>query len=98
MTRISDASFDTMLTLVNAKINRLSPCPGCGTNDWALDQTIYDVKSYNPPGTQQFYGNQGQPGPMPMVAILCKKCGHVRFFSAITLGIVRQDGTLAINP
>ncbi len=88
--RIPDASFDQALTIVNAKVNRLSPCPACGTNDWKLDQEIYEMPLY--PGSATAFATPRQ-GRYPIVMVNCSNCGFLRTFSAIMLGLVKPDGS-----
>jgi hypothetical protein len=88
--RNPDASFDQAVTIVNAKVNRLTPWPGCGVRDWQLDQDIYGMHPYagmaNP-----FVARTG--GVYPIIVLNCANCGNLRFFSAIMLGLVKPDGS-----
>jgi hypothetical protein len=88
--RIPDASFAQATAIINAKVNRLTPCPACGTRDWRIDQEIYEMRPFSGE-TNPFYQQTG--GTYPLVLLGCSNCGHIRLFSAIKLGLVKPDGS-----
>lgn len=84
--RIPDTSFEIAVAGVKSKAKRLAPCPACGTNSWLLDQEIYQLPSFSPasPANAPVY---------PVAMLVCSSCGHLRLFSAISLGLVKPDGS-----
>lgn len=58
-------------------------CDSCGSNDWILDEVLYQIVEYH--GIQVVLG-KGALKPLLLAA--CSKCGNVKYFDAIRLGVV----------
>ena len=62
-------------------------CTICRENDWIIVDKIYEIR--------EFYGGSfvigGTGAILPIVAVICKICGHTIFFNAISLGLVEPQ-------
>ncbi len=55
-------------------------CYICGSDDWAIEDILPPAEVHGPQILRR--------GAMiPLVQFECKKCGHVVFFNALTLGV-----------
>ena len=63
-----------------------SDCPFCLNGDWIINNRVYEMIEFN--GGELVLG--GEMSVFPVVAKICKKCGHVQLISPLVAGIISQ--------
>ena len=71
--------------LVKLRASAKGSCPWCHAHDWSLAEMVGAVP-YSP-GTFNLMG-----GAIPILLVVCDKCGYLAQFSAVHLGIVPGQG------
>jgi len=67
-------------------------CPMCGSNDWNVSDTIYELRKYH--GGNLIIGG----GPiLPIVPIICNNCGNSIFINAIISGAIDRPNVEPSN-
>lgn len=68
----------------STQIRGFPKCEMCGTNQWNLE--MHTV-------TPMIFGKQLQLGGVayPQVMLSCAHCGNIKFFSAIRMGVTKQE-------
>lgn len=56
-------------------------CPVCGSNNFALDDTVAMTNSLQDDGHVNYLSG------IPLVFLACQNCAHVLFFSAKQMGV-----------
>ncbi len=62
---------------------RLSNCPMCKATQWATIDLLGEIRI----STKDFVIGPGVKA-LPVLSLLCKKCGYMAFFNAAYIGIV----------
>jgi len=60
-------------------------CSACGNEEWMLSDTMFCLMPHN--GVSVVVGSKVQP----VVTIICKRCGLLRLFNALEVGIVPKQ-------
>ena len=58
-------------------------CPYSGHTDWEISPELVELRAYSGGGLRV-----GGGGVYPAVMVVCRGCGHIALFSAITLKLV----------
>jgi hypothetical protein len=59
-----------------------SPCEVCQSTSWVVNVSVFELREYHP----QTFDPAGKI--IPVVVTQCSKCGYLRTFSAVALGVV----------
>lgn len=62
-------------------------CPLCGGIEFELLDAVYEVREFD--GTRLPLG--GDVSLVPFLLTVCKKCGRMESFNALTLGIIDEE-------
>lgn len=81
--RLNSEQLAAAIAWIREKANGGASCPLCGTSDWTAADTLAAAISYRDGG---FYADKG----FPMLMLVCKNCGYVRFISAVIAGLVER--------
>jgi hypothetical protein len=85
--KLTKEQKEKLIDKLNSWKGKTQPCPICGGKGWNVNDAIVEIREFN-------NGNMVFRGPdsaiMPMITISCLKCGHIRFLSAIKLGIINS--------
>ena len=64
-----------------------SQCPICHSTKWELSEVPVEVREWE--GGSLLIGTEASV--LPLVALMCDKCGYIRFFSALKIGVVQPS-------
>ena len=63
-------------------------CDFCHSKKWVINSVIYETPEFIP----SFKRDAGTPvKSMPLVTLVCEKCGQVKFFNSISIGILNRE-------
>ena len=75
---------DIALDHIKTHWKRDNTCSVCGESNWNIHPTLYEIREFNE-------GSMVVGGPLvPLIAVGCASCGNLKFFSAITAGLVNR--------
>jgi hypothetical protein len=78
---LSQEQQDKLVSLINQFL-RNPNCAICNSPNWGILDRLYEIRQFAK-GSILVGG-----GIVPLVVIVCKNCGHIRFMNAITIGFV----------
>ena len=81
--KLSEEQKSQMLKRLDEVWGAEKICPVCHHNEWAVFDTIYEIREFVGGGM-----NVGRGAVIPCVAVTCKNCSNTLFFNAIKLGLV----------
>lgn len=62
------------------------PCEICGNTNWQINSVVWQlIESEN---LSQY---SGEIALMPLMSLMCSRCGNVRLLNALQLGILEKD-------
>ena len=74
----SDQERERIVNRINERAPRLSACPGCGTDNWALMSGAFFVPIQELPPSGQV---------APLIGAVCPVCGYTHMFNLLILGL-----------
>ena len=57
----------------------------CGHDDWLVSDKVFELKEYHHELTQHSV-------VQPVIAVICKHCGHTVYVNAIVANVVQAEG------
>ena len=82
MTRKSEGK--SLESWLNQKCPGVWICTVCGGQTWQSNDKVFELR-------ESRGGDVMMGGPVyPVMTLVCKRCGHVLLFDAITVGIVKH--------
>ena len=59
-------------------------CPLCGQHDWSIQHDVYELRKYQPDG------EVSDGHIVPIIPVVCKKCGNTVLINGCVAGVVEQ--------
>ena len=82
--QISKEQFEDILKKFQGFKKTVSECPICGTKEWAMSDTVFEIREFHGGGIVV----GGESKILPVISLNCIKCGYTHFINAIALGVV----------
>ena len=80
---LTEDQKQTIAKKLNEFKNERSACDICGSEEWNILDNLWVVMETPDPSKK---GEQPIRA-IPMVAVMCKKCGHIHFLNSLMFGI-----------
>lgn len=82
---LTDEQKQKVVDWIDAKFPKGLTCPLCQSLDWLVSNDIVV------PPVWQLHGIDLTKPSVPVVPFSCKNCGHVEFFDAIAIGLIKES-------
>jgi len=90
---------EQQIKIIEAKLKAHKiKCPICNETKYSLSDRVFQLEDYQQAGQANYsldYGTLVFPSPLkalfPVVTVICGECGHLEFFSALSLGVVKSE-------
>ncbi|RPJ59321.1 MAG: hypothetical protein EHM12_07045 [Dehalococcoidia bacterium] len=73
--------------LVDNPVLKDITCPVCKNTELVLTDKIFELREFSGGNLRL----RGKSSVIPVISILCEKCGHIILLNAVKLGLVTSD-------
>lgn len=82
---MKEADRKKLLEFLDTNWPEPKKCPICQNDDWFVHASLWEMREFTG-GALPVTGRV-----LPVIALECKKCGHLVLFNAIPAGLVQAD-------